>query len=131
MKSKEISDEDSEKLAAALLLKYREGVSTQDIIDELVEKGYPPNEVKKRVTNLTLIEERLGTPLNEIFNPEVDEAKEELGHGFLMMIVGAIVTFISWSVASAFGGIFVVMWGAVLAGAFFTIKGLVRILTRR
>lgn len=133
------------------------GDKSQDAVEqrakfvaEQLDAGIPKDEVKRRLSDSglrpfeaqQLVEDvarrsheasaespRYQAPV-ESLRREVhrESGLKDLGYGFLLLLVGGVVTLVTWALAEP-GGSYWVMWGAMIFGGFYLLRGFYREVT--
>lgn len=96
--------------------KAAEGKKKSEVVDELTRMGVPYT---------------IATEVSNVVFEHVSKLKrkvggKQMGYGLLMLVVGGIVTFISYKLAEDTGGMIFVMWGLIAVGAITMLVGFVR-----
>ena len=108
----------AEDLAKSVVEELEAGIPKADIIKRLSDSGLETKEAEEFVNHIDMLR----------FEARKDAATKDLGCGFLLFIVGAAITIGTWAAAEG-GGSYWVMWGAMLFGAFYILRGLYRKIT--
>lgn len=94
----------------------------------LVKENKSIHEVREYLLELGLTEEGSQTIIGNVAK-QIDKVREaksnkDIMYGLLWGGAGGLVTWISYSMASREGGIFIITWGAIIYGFFLIFKGL-------
>jgi hypothetical protein len=90
------------------------GISNQEIINKLKEKGLDDASASAVVTNVLKMRDQAAR----------QSALKQIAIGAAICLVGMIITVGTYSAASPGGGRFVLAWGAIIFGGFQFIRGL-------
>jgi len=94
------------------------GIPKKDIINRLSEAGLGSFEAEEFVNRVDSLR----------YEARKQAGTKDLGCGFLLLLVGAAITLGTWAAAEG-GGSYWVMWGAMVFGAFYILRGLYRKVT--
>jgi hypothetical protein len=111
-----------EELARFVAEQLNAGTPRHEIIKGLTDAGLKQSEAEQLVNH---IESLRGGALNEA---RKQAGTKDLLWGFLFLIGGAAITLGTWA-ATKEGGSYWVMWGAMVFGAFYILRGLYRKVT--
>lgn len=112
-------EEEQEKyvksLAEFVVRRLEQGASREEVVADLVNDGLDPAQATQFFD----------------FISSRHEARREAGTrdlrcGFLLLIVGGLITVLTWLAVKEGGGRYFVMWGALGVGAFYILRGLYR-----
>lgn len=88
----------------------------------------PDNESQKDIDELAKAEQFVSNIENLHYEARKQAGTKDLGCGFALLIVGVGITLGTWAFAEA-GQSYWVMWGAMLVGVFYLLRGLYRKVT--
>jgi len=106
------SQQAREDLAKSVAEQLDAGKSKQDIIKSLTGAGLNSFEAEQFVDHI----ERLRYEVRKEAYKRA--GTKDLGCGFLLLLIGAGITYGTWAAAGPGGGYWV-MWGAIVVGAFY------------
>lgn len=104
-----------EELAKSVAEQLDAGIPKEDIIKGLSDAGLGQLEAEQFVNNVDMLRHEA----------RKQAGTKDIGCGFLLLIVGAAITLGTWAAAEG-GGAYWVMWGAMVFGAFYILRGLYR-----
>ena len=114
-----MTEEESQQAIDELIKSVAEqldaGIPKQDIVKGLTDGGLSQFEAEQFVNNIDVLHHEA----------RKQAGTKDLGCGLLLLLVGAAITFGTWAVAEG-GGSYWVMWGAMVFGAFYILRGFYR-----